>query len=103
MMSVESRICRSSSVTAAGGASIFISAKCALRFFLMRKVRDFRPQYSALPTMPPLPSMMVRKLLHQSFDLLGGNILPRQKYMLVERHDCLSFFVAPAQSLSWAL
>src|SRR5262245_9940914 len=27
------------------------------------------------------------KVLQQGLDLLGGNILPRQKYVLVERHE----------------
>src|SRR5262245_38602006 len=27
------------------------------------------------------------KILQQGLDLLGGNILPRQKYVLVERHE----------------
>ena len=37
----------------AAGASMFISVKYALRFFLMRKARDFRPQGSTLDTEPP--------------------------------------------------
>ena len=48
---------RSSSTIAAEGASMLSRVKYALRFFLMRKARDLRPQASTLETEPPLAAI----------------------------------------------
>ena len=98
MMSSLMRICRSISATAAAGASMFSSVKCALRFFLMRKARDLRPQYSTLVTAPPSESMIALELLRQRLDLLRRNVLARQEDMLVESHDAaFPFHRAPRE------
>ena len=47
------------SAMAAGGPSILSNVKWALRFLCMRNESDLTPQYSALATLPPNPSMTV--------------------------------------------
>src|SRR6266550_4440175 len=65
--SSESRSCRSTSVSAAGGASSLNRVKCALRFLRMRKESVLTPQYSGSPTsLPPRPSMTPLKLVVMS-------------------------------------
>ena len=46
-----------------------------------------RPQYSFLVTLPPPEAMISVRAAGQFFDLLGGNVLPRQIDMLVEGHE----------------
>ena len=73
-------------VIAAGGASMLISVKWALRFFLIRKASDFRPQDSTLETAPPLRGDDRLDRFGQRFDLRRGHVLTRQIDMLVESH-----------------
>src|SRR5262249_17091162 len=91
MTSVERRIWRSSSATACGGASMFNSEKCALRFFLMRKVRPLSPQYSVLPTLPPPPSMMLRKSCTRPSTCCAEMSWRARNTCSKSGMDCLSF------------
>ena len=65
---------------------MFSSVKCALRFFLMRKASDFKPQGSTLVTAPPSEAIFDLDLLRQRLDLLLRDVLARQEDVLVESH-----------------
>ena len=79
-------IWRSISATAAGGATMLSSEKCALRFFLMRYCSDLTPQYSVFSIDTAIRLDDALELSGQSLDLLRGDVLAGQEYMLVIRH-----------------
>ena len=53
-----------------------------------------RPQVSVLTTLPPLSSMILVAVLRQRVHLGLGQVLTRQKDMLVERHVALFLLLA---------
>ena len=77
---------RSSSTIAADGASMFSSVKYALRFFLMRKARDFSPHAFDLGDRAAVGGDEGLERLGERFDLRRGHVLPHQIDMLVQSH-----------------